>query len=134
MLYRHKEDGSEAIAMRLIDWQILSPGRPGKDVAHFLFTSTKSELRRESGPQLLDHYVTTLTSALKKLGAHGSDFDRGYITAELKKQFLYGMFTGVMVLEAVLDETLVKKMGEWGNYKFYSTKTTQRYSFKSVMN
>ena len=117
MLYRYKANGSgeSAIAMRLIDWQILLPGRPGKDVAYFLFSSTKSRLRKDKGRWLIDNYVATLLSALKKLGAEESAFDHEQVVAGVKKQFLYGMFIGINVLPVILDGTMVSKMEEWGN-------------------
>lgn len=116
MLYRYRENGNEAIDVRLIDWQILLPGRPGRDVAHFLFTSAKSQLRREKGEQLLNHYVDTLLSGLKKLGAGEDVLDHEQVMTEVKKEFLYGMFTGFNVLPAILDKSVVSKMEEIGNY------------------
>jgi len=117
MLYRHKNSDGEAVAMRLVDWQILLPGRPGKDVAHFLFTSTKTEMRKQSGHQLISDYVGTLMSALKKLGFSFDEegFDRQTFIDEIKHQFLFGLFQGLLVLPAILDSALVTRMTEKTN-------------------
>ena len=116
ILYRYDDSTGKVVEARLIDWQILLLSGPGRDVYHFLTSSTTPEMRKEIGKQLIDHYVDSLMSALEKLGLSLADegFDRQFITAEVEKFKLFGMFNGILYLPAMVDNSLGSKVEELG--------------------
>jgi len=117
ILYRYDDSTGKVVEARLIDWQILLLSGPGRDVYHFLTSSTTPEMRKEIGKQLIDHYVDSLMSALEKLGLSLADegFDRQFVTAEVEKFKLFGMFSGTLFLPVLVDGSYGSKVEELGN-------------------
>ena len=113
----HYNDAGVANDNRIVDWQILVPENPGRDIYEFLATSTSPEVRKECGSELLDHYVTTFMSALSKLGVSLEDegIDRQLILSEIKKKMLFGLFMGLALLPIIMDKTMTAKIEELGN-------------------
>lgn len=114
ILYRYDETTGKLKDVRLVDWQIITPDNPGRDVFHFLNSSTTPDVRRESGQEMVDHYITTLLSALEKLGLplEEEGFDHQFVKAEINKKLLSGMFTGLLYLPGMLEKNMTAEIQE----------------------
>ena len=110
-------DGNEVVDnVRIVDWQTLIPDSAGRDVYHFLTSSTTPELRKECGQELLEHYVDTFISAVKKLGVclEEEGLNRDSVMAEIQKKMRYGFFFGLLMAPALLDQSMTAKLEEMG--------------------
>ena len=112
----HYNDAGVANDNRIVDWQILTPENPGRDIYEFLTTSTSPEIRKECSSELLDHYVTTFMSALSKLGLclEEEGFTREFLTGEIKKKLLFGLFAGLTWLPGIMDQSMTSDIEKKG--------------------
>jgi len=112
ILYRYDETTGKVKDVRLVDWQIILPDNPGRDVYHFLTCSTTPELRKENGQQLFDHYITVFLSALEKLGVPlvEEGIDHLFVSTEFKKRTLFALFQGIIYLPGILETKLAEKL------------------------
>lgn len=53
----------------MLDWQMISLGRPMDDIALLLLSSLSPEMRRSIGDDLIEYYGDSLMSECEKLGA-----------------------------------------------------------------
>ena len=116
ILYRYDETTGKLKDVRLVDWQIITPDNPGRDVFHFLKTSTSPDVQRESGQEMVDHYITTLLSALEKLGLplEEEGFDHQFVKAEINKKLWFGLFQGLTYLPGMLEQKMTTHIDELG--------------------
>jgi len=116
ILYRYDETTGKLKDVRLVDWQIITPDNPGRDVFHFLNSSTTPDVRRESGQEMVDHYITTLLSALEKLGLplEEEGFDHQFVKAEINKKLWFGLFQGLTYLPGMLEQKMTTHIDELG--------------------
>lgn len=72
-----REDGSIAV----IDWELVSLGRGPSEVAHFINSCVKPEIRRQHEKQLLDEYFEqlNLSSELYTKEQFYDDYVYGYL-------------------------------------------------------
>jgi len=108
-------DGDNSVDdVRIVDWQTLLVENPGKDFYHFFLTSLTPELRKECGQELLEHYITTFLSGVKKLGVCLEDegLDRHLVTREINKRMRFGLFTGLVITPSFMDKTVTSKFEE----------------------
>ena len=112
ILYRYDETTGKVKDVRLVDWQIILPDNPGRDVYHFLTCSTTPELRKENGQQLFDHYITVFLSALEKLGVPlvEEGIDHLFVSTEFKKRTLFALFQGIIYLPGILETKIAEKL------------------------
>jgi len=117
ILYRYDETTGNVKDVRLVDWQIILPDNPGRDVYHFINSSTTPQLRKEVGQQLFDHYITVFLSALEQLGLPLAEqgFDHHFISTQLKEKCLFGMFTGLLYLPGMLDSSMTAEIADKAN-------------------
>jgi len=112
ILYRYDETTGKVKDVRLVDWQVILPENPGRDVYHFLTCSTTPELRKENGQQLFDHYITVFLSALEKLGVPlvEEGIDHLFVSTEFKKRTLFALFQGIIYLPGILETKIAEKL------------------------
>jgi len=112
----HFDDNGAVDDVRIVDWQTLIPDSAGRDVYHFLTSTTTPELRKECGQELLEHYVDTFISAVKKLGVclEEEGLNRDSVMAEIQKKMRYGFFFGLLMAPALLDQSMTAKLEEMG--------------------
>lgn len=69
MMFRKDPDGNKVIEQKIIDFQLVSCASPCVDLAYFLFTSVKPNVRRdrEQLRQLLQAYLDALKVTAIKL-------------------------------------------------------------------
>jgi len=110
----HYDGAGDADDASIIDWQMLLPDNPGRDVYEFLTSSTTPELRKECGREFLEHYVDTFMSVLRQLGVRLEDegLDRDSVMAEIEKRRMYGLLMGLVLLPSVIDDTMTSKLDE----------------------
>lgn len=116
ILFHYNDAGDAPDDVRLVDWQIILPQNPGRDYYHFLASSTTTELRKECGQELLEHYATTFISALTKLGVPLEDegIDQQFVIKHVQKEINFGLVMGMVMLPAMLDTSMTTKLEEMG--------------------
>ncbi|XP_037295301.1 uncharacterized protein LOC115447253 [Manduca sexta] len=100
LLFRRVGGNVETIA---VDYQTVHAGCPITDLLYFIFCGTDEQFRAQHYEQLLDHYYTELTLALRRLDIDVNDvYPRETFDSEIKEMLPNTLRVCVVILPIVM--------------------------------
>ncbi|XP_037043252.1 uncharacterized protein LOC119079444 isoform X1 [Bradysia coprophila] len=96
MMFLVEQNSRKVMDHVLIDFQRVHLGSPNLDIAYFLFTSVKSDVRRQKWKDLLKIYYGTFQKHVKTLGGT-VDFSFEELVADFRRKFFSGFVFGVLL-------------------------------------
>jgi hypothetical protein len=108
----------------MIDFQMMSPGHPAKDIWYFLYSCTDSNWRKEHLDECLRVYFDEYNPYLTKAGIN-MEYEAFYKEVHIRRGI--GLIFGLMLLPIVLNPepmdafrtaTDFKKFGKWREETF----------------
>lgn len=88
-----------------MDWQLTRFTSPVIDLHHIIFTSTDKALRDKEYQNILDHYYSTLTRAIKRLGSPADLFSRRDFDEHLRRFGVWPMTVSMFMLLITLADS-----------------------------
>ncbi|KAG7206679.1 hypothetical protein KM043_000354 [Ampulex compressa] len=112
MLFRYNDEG-KPIDHIFVDFQMCVYTSPAMDLLYFLSTSPTEEVLEKNKDTLLEEYLRTLSSTMKRLGCETAAPTKDELMGYVKKRACYGMIAAFSVLPLVrMDKSEVKDLDE----------------------
>lgn len=89
--------------MTLIDYQMLQPAHPAKDIWYFLYTCTDWHWRQQHLDDCLHAYFDVYEAYLKKLTGIIGTMDFEEFNKEVQDRRGYGIATSIVILPIILN-------------------------------
>lgn len=103
LLFRERDGISEC---KVLDWQMISLGRPMDDIALLLLSSLSPQMRRSIGDQLIDDYGERLVTECAKLGAGSVGVEvRGTLKADWPRAALRALLLCAGSVDVALGDS-----------------------------
>ncbi|KAJ8716963.1 hypothetical protein PYW08_005362 [Mythimna loreyi] len=102
LLFRHLDGRLDPI---VVDYQTLHSGSPVADLLYFEFLCTDAQFRKEHHYRLLDHYFSSLTMSLQRLGI---DINEVYPREVFDEEYKTMVSPALIITMAVLPLVLVE--------------------------
>ncbi|XP_014086073.3 uncharacterized protein pkm isoform X2 [Bactrocera oleae] len=97
-----KLEGTDAITMRLLDWQLLRYSSPISDLMYFIFTCTSRKFRKAHYGDVLNVYYEELIRHISRLGSNPFKlFPREKFDEELKNRGAVAILFAMIVLPII---------------------------------
>lgn len=106
ILFKHDENG-KVIDLKFVDYQITRHNSLSMDFHYFVYTSARNNVIENHYEELIEAYHRTFIETLKKSNVseeHIKNLDMKWFKSELNKFSLYGLFTGLWLVHAILAD------------------------------
>lgn len=116
MLFKYEKESNgekdRPVATKMVDFQMSRIGHPVSDLLYFLFTSTRSKVRKNHARDWLRHYYETLMADLKILKAEVTEITYSWedFLSDFKKRSLRWMLFSGMIMSLVLNKRVADEL------------------------
>ncbi len=97
-MFRHDESSGKPIEIRLIDFQMLAPAHPARDICYFLYVNTDRAFREKHLDELIKLYHSKYSQCLSP----HYDLSLEEFVKEFQARRDFGLVGGLLVRENVV--------------------------------